>query len=348
MNGILKTFLAVASLAVAPTFASADQTLIFGEAGPNRGARAESLKWLIGQIRERTDLEVQEQWAGALFKTSGALDGIGNRVADFGTIVASYNPTEMTGYTIADLPLGYSDPWVLMQAADELMRTSPEIQNQLENLNLVYIGTATTTGLDVGCKGKTITTLEDLEGVSIRVAGSYGRTLSDKYGVIPVNDSIYKAYQGLDTGLYDCSFGYAYVTKSLRWYEQFTSYTRMNWGQFGGLGVFMNADTWDDLGSENQAILTELGKGMTRHFGEAIQAATLEAYDLMEENGIEVLDITDTARSELLAASEPYIEEWVERADKSGIDGKALLAEFRGLLEKYEADKKANGYPWDS
>ncbi|MCV6587307.1 MAG: C4-dicarboxylate TRAP transporter substrate-binding protein [Marinibacterium sp.] len=345
----MKKIIATAAtvLALGPMAAAAQQTLIFGEAAPNRGARSETLTWVINEITDKTGMPVQEQWAGALFNAAGALDGIGSRVADFGTVIAAYNPTELTGYNIADLPLGYTDPWVLMQATDDLMRSTPEIQQQMADLGLVYVGGSTTTALDLGCKDKTITTLADFDGVSVRVAGTYGRALSDVYGVIPVRDSIYNAYQGLDTGLYDCSMGYAYVTNALRWYEQFTSYTKLGWGQFGGVGLVMNLDTWESLSPEDQAAITEIGKQMTNHFGEAIQAETQAAFAQMEENGIEILEITDAEREQLLASSEPYIAEWVERANKSGLDGEALLVTFRGLLDKYEQERIEQGYPWE-
>lgn len=344
----VKTFFATAAtiLALGPMAASA-QTLIFGEAGPNRGARSATLTWVIEELKAQTGLEVQEQWAGALFKASGAVDGIGSQVADFGTVIAAYNPTELTGYNIADLPLGYTDPWVLMQATDDLMRSTPEIQQQMADLGLVYIGGSTTTALDLGCKGKTIKTLADFKGVTVRVAGNYGRALSEVYDVIPVRDSIYNAYQGLDTGLYDCTMGYAYVTKALRWYEQFTSYTKLGWGQFGGVGLVMNLDTYESLSPEHQAVLTDLGKKMTPHFAEAIQAETKAAFAQMEEHGIEILSVTDAERQTLLDSSGPYIQEWVDRANKSGLDGEALLVTYRGLLEKYETERLEQGYPWE-
>lgn len=340
MKKIIGAALTAAALTVAP-LASQAQTLVFGEAGPNRGPRAGSMAWLNEQIREKTDLEVQEQWAGALFGAPGALDGIANGVADFGTVVAAYFPTEMTGYSVADLPLGYTDPWVLIQAADQLMRTNKDIKRQLEDLNLVYIGPQTTTALDVGCKGKRIEKLADLEGVSMRVVGVYGRAVGDLYGATPVNESIYNAYQSLDTGLYDCTMGYAYITKSLRWTEQFTSYTKMSWGQIGGVGVFMNLDTWESLSEEDQATISTLGSEMGRWFSDVIQADTEAAYAEMEAAGIEILSLSEEERAQLITDSAPYVQEWVERANKSGLDGEAILAEFKALLEKFEAERQA-------
>lgn len=347
MKKIFGAALTAAALTVAPLAANA-QTLVFGEPGPNRGARAGSMAWLNEQIREKTDLEVQEQWAGALFGAPGALDAIGNGVADFGTVIAAYFPTEMTGYSVADLPLGYTDPWVLIQATDQLMRTNKDIIRQLENLNLKYVGPQTTTGLDVGCKGKRIETLADLEGVSMRVVGVYGRAIGDLYGVTPVNESIYNAYQSLDTGLYDCTMGYAYITSSLRWTEQFTSYTKMSWGQIGGVGVFMNLDTYEGLSDEQKAVIDSAGSEMGRWFSERIQGDTVAAFDEMKAAGIEVLSLSDEERAKLIADSAPYLKEWVERADKSGLDGDAILTEYRALLEKFEAEVQANGYPWES
>lgn len=97
----------ILALLATANFAQAETRLILGEAGPNRGSRAASLQFFADQVAERTNGEVTMdiQWGGALFKSSAAVQGIADGVADLGTIISVYFPQGMLGYSIADLPL---------------------------------------------------------------------------------------------------------------------------------------------------------------------------------------------------------------------------------------------------
>ena len=49
--------------------AMSQTTLIYGEPGPNRGARAEATQWFADQVAEQSggDLTLDITWGGALF-----------------------------------------------------------------------------------------------------------------------------------------------------------------------------------------------------------------------------------------------------------------------------------------
>ena len=338
---------ALALLGTAAT-ASAATTLIVGEAGPDRGARAESLKFFAEEAARLSDgeLAMDIQWGGALFKSEAAVQSIGDGVADLGTIISVYFPQEMLGYGIADLPLQNADAWVGMRATDELMRSSEAITASLAEQNLVYLGTFTTSAVNIGCKGAAIRSVEDIEGLKVRGVGAYGKTFGD-YGANLVNMSIYDAYQGLDSGLLDCSQGYSYAVAALKQQEVMTSYTLLDWGQVGALGIFMNKDMHDGLAEGERQALADAGAAMADELGRLITADNEKAIETMEAAGVEVIELADAERDKLVEKGAGYVEEWVARADGSGLDGTGLLAEYRELISKYAAERDANGYPWE-
>ncbi len=347
MTRFLKAALASTILAGA-TMAHAETTLFFGEAGPNRGARAEALNWFVEDVKERTDGEINfdVQWGGALFKADAAAQAVADGVADAGTIIAVYFPQEMLAYGIADLPVQNPDPWVGMKATDDLMRGSEAIQANLADQNLVYIGTYTTSAVHIGCKGAAIRTVEDIAGLKVRGVGAYGKTFGD-FGANLVNMSIYDAYQGLDSGLLDCSQGYSYAVGALNQQEVMDSYTMLNWGQVGALGIFMNKDAYDALPEEQQAALMEAGKGLADEFGRLISADNDAAVEKMKEAGVEIIELPEEERAKLVEKGNTYLDEWVGQADAAGLDGTALLEEYRGLISKYQAERDEKGYPWE-
>ncbi|MEQ9259773.1 MAG: C4-dicarboxylate TRAP transporter substrate-binding protein [Roseovarius sp.] len=347
MNKTLKAAL-LGTLLAAGTIAQAETTLIFGEAGPNRGARAESLNWFTEEATRLSggDLQFDIQWGGALFKAGAALAGVADGVADMGTVISVYFPQEMVAYGIADLPLQNDDAWVGMRATDELMRNNAQITQSLADLNLVYLGTFTTSAVHIGCKGAAIRTVEDISGLKVRGVGAYGKTFNDM-GANLVPMSIYDAYQGLDSGLLDCSQGYSYAVAALKQQEVIDSYTLLNWGQVGALGILMNKDMFEALSEENRQALLEAGRGMADELGRLITADNEKAIETMKEAGVEVISLPDAERDKLVEAGAKYVEEWKERAAASGLDGAAMLEEYKALLAKYTKERDEQGYPWN-
>ena len=343
----LRASTAAALCLVAATVASAETTLILGEAGPNRGARAAALQSFADDVTARTDGEVKIdiQWGGALFKANAAAQSVSDGVADLGTVIAVYFPQEMLSYGFADLPMLNDDAWVGMRATDELMRSSDAITASLADQNLVYIGTFTTSAVNIACKDAAIRSVEDISGLKIRGVGAYGDTFRD-FGANMVPMSIYDAYQGLDTGLLDCSQGYSYAVTALKQQEVMTSYTLLNWGQVGALGVFMNKDAYDALDPETQTALNDAGVAMADKLGELITTANDAAVETMKEAGIEVIDLPAAERDKLVQQGQQYVDVWLERANAAGLDGGALLEQFQALLEKYTAERDSQGYPW--
>ena len=346
----LKTTLtgAVTALALGAGAAAAQTTLFFGEAGPNRGSRAEAIQFFADKTNELSGGEVtfDIQWGGALFKDGAARGGIADGVADAGTIIGVYFPQEMALYDIADLPIENPDPWVGMKATDELMRSNAQIQQNLADQNLVYIGTFTTSAVHIGCKGAAIRNVDDISGLRVRGVGAYGKAFADK-GANLVSMSIYDAYQGMDSGLLDCSQGYSYVVPALRWEEIIDSYTLLNWGQVGALGVFMNKDSFDALSEDQQAAVMEAGAMIPDELGRILSTDNDAAVQMMRDRGIEVIELPEADRAALVEAGAPYIDEWKQTVGQMGVDGDALLTEYRGLIDTYTAQVEAEGYPWD-
>ena len=335
-----------AALLAAP--ATAQTTLIFGEAGPNRGARAEATQWFVDEVERRSEgeIEIDVNWGGALFKAEAAAQGVRDGVADLGTVIAVYYPQEMAGYGIADLPVQNPDAWVGMRAVDELMRSSDAIRQDLADRGLVYIGTFTTSAVNIGCADAAIRTTGDIDGLKIRGVGAYGEAF-DAMGADMVNMSIYDAYQGLDTGLIDCSQGYSYAVSALKQGEVMDSYTLLDWGQVGGLGIFMNAAAYEGLAPEHQELLMEVGAEMADEFGRLITDANEAAIEEMRGQDVEIIELPEEERAKLVEAGAPYIEEWKETAAGIGLPAEELLTQYRALIDDYTAERDAQGYPWE-
>lgn len=345
----MKTFgMIVAAGLAMPSMVAAETTLIFGEPGPNRGARAEATDWFVDEVARLSEgsLAIDVTWGGALFSDAAALQSLQDGVADLGTVISVYFPQEMVGYGIADLPLDNPDSWVGMRATDDLMRNNESLQADLESRGLIYLGTYTTSAVQMGCRGTEVQGIEDISDLRVRGVGAYGEAFRD-LGANLVSMSVYDAYQALDTGMLDCTQTYSYLISALRFDEVFDSYTLIDWGQIGGMGILMNRDMYDALEDDQQAALMEAGEGLADAFGEIITQANEDSVQILRDQGKPVHTLGDDDRAQLVEAGLPYVETWIERADASGLDGEALLAEYRELIAHYTEVRDTEGYPWE-
>ena len=334
-------------LACAAAMPAAATTLIYGEAGPNRGVRAEATQWFVDQVSEQTngDLTIDVNWGGALFSEKVAVQSIRDGVADMGSVIGVYFPQDMIAYGLADLPIPNPDPWVGMKATDKMMRENEQIRENLAAQNLVYIGSYTTSAVQVACKGKTIETLDDVKGLKIRGVGAYGKVFHD-LGATPVDMSVYEAYQGLETGLIDCTQTYPYLVEALKFDEVIDSYTEIDFGQIGALGIMMNKDSFDMLPPEQQEVLMTVGEGLSDEFGRILTDANERSIKILEDKGVPVLKISDADRSTLGEMSQKYVDDWITRADAAGLDGKTLVADYTQLIADFTKQRDEQGYPW--
>jgi TRAP-type transport system periplasmic protein len=261
-------------------------------------------------------------------------------------VISVYFPQEMVGYGIADLPIENPDSWVGMRATDALMRNNDSLREDLDRRGLVYLGTYTTSAVQMGCKDRTVASIDEIEGLRIRGVGAYGQAFRD-LGANLVNMSVYEAYQGLDTGLIDCTQTYSYLIQALRFDEVFDSYTMIDWGQIGALGILMNRDAFNQLNDEQQEVLMTAGAGMADEFGRIITEANEAAIEVLRDQGKEIVRLSDEDRARLAETGTPYIEEWIERANAAGLDGQALIDEYRDLIAHYTEMRDDEGYPWE-
>jgi len=256
----------------------------------------------------------------------------------------------MSAYTIADLPVLGADSWVVMRATHELMSTEPSITAQLASQNLVYIGSYSTSAVQLICKGDPVETVEDIKGKKIRGIGVYGKVFKE-LGANLVSMSYYEAYQALDTGLLDCTQGYSYSTRTLKHYEVADNLTLINWGQVGALGMFMNKEAFDRLSADSQQAILDVGSDVADYYGQVLETANESALEAMQAGidgrKLSVITLDEEQREVLVSKGKSYIDDWVEAANQAGLDGEALLERMQAIVAKYQQQLDESGYPWE-
>lgn len=345
-----KAALLATTASVIAVSAQAETRLIANEPGPNRGVRSEAVTFIGEQIAERTggEVTVEQNWGGALFKTSAALESIGLGVADMGVMIGAYSASEFPELQMAGLQLEPAHPWVMMQAVYELFSTSEHIQQRLDDMNLVYISTFSLTPGIMVCSGEGIRSLDDVPGTKIAHTGASTDIFGELGGNL-VSMPIYDVYQGMETGLVECSVSYAYYTVASKLNELVDTVTDLRLSSLASLGTMMNKDTFERLTPEQQEVVKQVGREAMDFYGERLMASDEVAMAVLTEgeDASELVELTEEEYARITELAVPSIERWKNDMSAVGSDGDAMLSQFRTLVEKWTKIMETEGLPWE-
>lgn len=340
----------VTALFAGSTLAEAQtRELRYADFGPDRGTRAEAIKWMDAELRERTggELGLDVTWGGTLLGAKNAIDGVGSGVADLASVVPVYEPGKLTAWRVSDVRQ-ISDEYVGMMATYELMTQNEEAAANFADQGVRYVANFTT-GPTQLLSREPITTLAELQGKKLRATGNFGKAF-EANGAAAVSMSQPDVYQALSTGTIDATASYAYVINSYKQYEVASHLTTIDMGQNLGWGIVMNARTWSSLTPEQQEVVTELGRDATLYLAQKMYESRTEILEKLRE-GVDGNTITEhegaeDMRKALIESAELAGMSWLEGARDQGLDADGLLAAFDDAVVKYRNDLEAQGYPW--
>lgn len=348
-----KSLLAGASLLLSAGLAGtalAETVIRYADYGPNRGSRAEALQWWADEIEKRSggDVKVEFHWGGALLGGKATLNGVSTGVADAGTVIGFFTPSELRGYNIGDLPVENSDEWVGLRAMHELANENAALGKEFDDANVVYLTNFTTGPIQLICT-QPVDGIGDLAGLKVRASGPYGKALAD-LGADVQRMSQADVYPALDSGLIDCNQNYYYSMKAYKQYEVAGHVAELDWGQNMSFGVFMNKDSYQALPEEDRkvvdAVSDEFIDHMARVMIEELESDRAAMVDGIEGKSIEVAAFSEADRQKVLDAGRRQIDAWVAEAKEAGLDAEALLADYEARIDEYAAELADKGYPW--
>ncbi len=339
-------FLAISASLAAYT-AQAETTLIGNDPGPNRGVRAAAITHVSDTLAKATGgaVSVEMNWGSALFSPPSALDSISTGVADVGVVIGPYAQSELPELNIGSMPFPPAHPWVVMQAMNELYSTNEKIQQRFADKNIVYINNFGLPQNLLGCNEDIVSTADDVAGVKISRTGSSSDIWRELGGNM-VNMTVYEAYQAMDTGLIDCTVTFSYFAVATNIHELLETVSPMGLAAQSVIVNVMNGDTFAALSAEEQEAVRNVGSYMADYYGEALDGADVAAMAKMAESGVKLKEFSDEDLAKLWDAAQPTVQDWIEDANATGLDGQALLEEMTALIAKWNAVAENEGLPW--
>lgn len=280
--------------------------------------------------------EIAEASNGAITTTFGSLDDLGLQgpevlrllrlgMFDISEGTLSYMAGEDPHFEALDLPGLTSDITLQRQSADSYRSTLETIMAEKFNVKLLSMSPI---ALQViYCKGD-VTGLDSLAGKKVR---TYNRAMSDLVeaaGAASVNIPFAEVVPSMQRGVADCAVTATSAGNTARWWEVTDSLliVPMGWAM---TFFAANLDTWNRLGADTQAFLTEeFGKMENRQWEQAMA-------DI--QDGINC----NTGQGECkdgIAAEKPMKLVELSDADKSKLQEFAVAGVLAGWAERCSSD----------
>lgn len=173
----------------------------------------------------------------------------------------------------------------------------------------------------------------DLQGMKIRGGSRLVNEMLELGGATPVGMPVPAVPEGLSKGVIDGTTIPWEVTTALKIPELVENHT-----QFEGPGLYtlgfvlaMNKEKYESLSDEQKrAVDDNSGMGFSVFAGGVMLDADAPAREFAEENGNNVITVSDT--SEWQALVQPIYDTWVAEMDEKGLDGQAKIDQAKALM----------------
>ena len=183
-----------------------------------------------------------------------------------------------------------------------------------------------------------VTKLEDMNGLKIRGGSRVVNQMLEKLGATPVGMPVPAVPESLSKGVIDATTVPWEVTPSLKISELVKNHTGFSGknGLYTQTFVFaMNKASYDKLPDDLKKVIdANSGLETAAMLGRVMDEGDKAGLAIAEKagNNIVALDEAETQRWKDTAA--PLIEAWEAEMTAKGMDGKALVAEAKALIEK--------------
>jgi TRAP-type transport system periplasmic protein len=178
---------------------------------------------------------------------------------------------------------------------------------------------------------KPIRSIEDLQGLNIRVPSRNAGLVVQAWGANPVSMPAPEIYNAMQTGVIDGAMIDASTLDAFR-LEEVTNYITM--GMDSTISTFfliMNRDGFDELTEDQQQVVLDAGREAAVNGHAAwMQVSEQALADFEATEGKEVISLSSEEAEKFNAASAAVVEQVVAEAEGEGIEAEAFVKALRG------------------
>lgn len=293
--------------------------------------------WIVKDIERRSQgrLKIEYYYANSLVPAKQLIDALEKGVADIAFINAAYQPGKLPLLTVNTLPAtSPGEYYPTAKAMAELIQM-PEIQAELDKLNIRYLGPLPNTTYGIWTSKKQVRSLNDLKGLKIRTLGLMTNLLH-ALGGVPVALGATEIYSAIEKGTLDGGGANPTMALGYKWEEVTNYYYPI---AFGNVAMFVgiNKNSWKKIPPDIQKHFTavhEIACGVSHQIYQGEGETMLNKY--VKEGKITVTQPSaeDFAKVRKVAREKIW-SDWVKKMKKRGLPGQKVMDRWLELLAKW-------------
>ncbi|CCK79910.1 TRAP transporter substrate-binding protein [Desulfobacula toluolica] len=284
------------------------------------------------EVKKRTDGKVVVEYypGGTLSKSKQVYDGVVVGLSDVGLALFAYTRGRFPVLEAADLPLGYTSGVQATKVVNELYdELKPK---ELSDTRVMYLH-AHGAGL-LHTKGKAVRTMADFQGMKLRGHGTSAMVIN-ALGGTPVSLPMPELYSSLQKNIVQGAMYPIETNKGWRMGEV-TDFLTMSTSiaYTSSFYVVMNKRKWNSIPADLQEIISQINKEWIVKHGQAWDESDKTGLAYFKSLGHEVIELSDAESEKWKNAIEPVIDQYVEKMNKKGFDGRKIVDFVKKSMEK--------------
>lgn len=322
--------------------ASAVETLIFATYFGDVYSASKAANWMMDEIEKRSNGEIQfeKYWSSSLLKAPDLFPALQTGAAD----IVIGNPA---GYNVREYPLQNITMPFMTTKADavsyafrDLYQNNEAFRNEVESRGAKIIVPMVWAGNSIWSR-QPIEEASDFPGLKVRGVPSISEALQ-ALGATPVALTWPDGLEGLQRGVVDAMSSAPFDSAVHGGAHEVAPYGTGLGGIFATAPLAIGLDRYNSLSEEHRKIIDEVAEETLDKSITFLNQSVDEAVEKMCAAG-EGITVTSFApeeaeKVEQIAGGELQ-SNWLNRvATETDADGEAMLEEYKGYLERYEAD----------
>ncbi|SFU81730.1 C4-dicarboxylate TRAP transporter substrate-binding protein [Halomonas korlensis] len=294
----------------------------------------------VPALAEESDGRLGGQIMGTEIASLGNMrTALRSGLVEAGLLLPAYFPADLPNFNlIGDMALLGTNSYAMNGAVTEYIATCDACQAELKQMGIVYTSTHTTDVYHL-LTNKPVTTVEDLQGMRLRVGGSqYSRWL-EAMGGTPTSTPVGETFESLSQGVIDGSIASSADIISFRLEDAIDYLTYIGLGTFHStISHATGQPAWNSLSAEDREAVA---RASTRASALATQRwayeMPAEADQVARDSGIEILEADESLHEATRNFAEKDLVYAAEQAEsRYGVsDAAAKLERFQELVEKW-------------
>ncbi|GAA3057847.1 TRAP transporter substrate-binding protein [Actinocorallia glomerata] len=298
--------------------------------------------WWYQEIEERTDgrLTFNVAAGDSLCSSSEIPECVRDGRADVGQTLTDYSSQLFPMASVASIPFLNPNSFAVTNAIYDLS-TEHEGAAQLWDENGLRMIAHVPPGRLLLGGDTELSSLDDLEGLRLRMAGQYAHHAVEAAGASPISLTAPETYEGIERGVADAA-GFpldgliAYQLKDV-----LPKWTDPGVGTYTTIGMWINQDVYDGLPDDLREVVDEVTEEFNRN--EAARINTEVLTDICDRSLETIGEITQWDEEEAQRWSDELgtsLEElWIEEAERDGLeDPEGYLEAYKEKLDEYQGE----------